>query len=203
MITLGLQKELKHQGQTTLHDYDLIVIGSGPGAYVAAIRASQLGLKTAVVEKENLGGVCLNWGCIPTKALLKSAQVFEYIYHAADYGVPQSRERVFIVGTAKGVGKFIPPKPERSKENWMTATEAIADLEHLDKDESINHIWSVANVSHDQGNRRLDANRPGFTIRAKCHGNIQFHYSQPRRISMREAARIQPIPSEGPRASAR
>jgi dihydrolipoamide dehydrogenase len=68
-------------------NYDLIVIGSGPGGYVAAIRASQLGLKTAIVEKESLGGICLNWGCIPTKALLKSAQVFEYLNHAADYGI--------------------------------------------------------------------------------------------------------------------
>ena len=68
-------------------DYDVIVIGSGPGGYVAAIRASQLGLKTAVVEKESLGGICLNWGCIPTKALLKSAQVFEYLNHSADYGI--------------------------------------------------------------------------------------------------------------------
>jgi dihydrolipoamide dehydrogenase len=67
--------------------YDVIIIGSGPGGYVAAIRASQLGLKTAVVEKESLGGVCLNWGCIPTKALIKSAQVFDYINHAADYGI--------------------------------------------------------------------------------------------------------------------
>ena len=67
--------------------YDLIVIGTGPGGYVAAIRASQLGLKTAVVERENLGGICLNWGCIPTKALLKSAQVMDYANHAADYGV--------------------------------------------------------------------------------------------------------------------
>lgn len=67
--------------------YDLIVIGSGPGGYVAAIRASQLGMKTAVVEKESLGGICLNWGCIPTKALLKSAQVFEYMQHAGDYGI--------------------------------------------------------------------------------------------------------------------
>ena len=67
--------------------YDLIVVGSGPGGYVAAIRASQLGLKCAVVEKESLGGICLNWGCIPTKALLKSASVFEYIKHAADYGI--------------------------------------------------------------------------------------------------------------------
>lgn len=68
-------------------NYDLLVIGSGPGGYVAAIRASQLGLKTAVIERAELGGICLNWGCIPTKSLLKSAQVFEYTQHAADYGI--------------------------------------------------------------------------------------------------------------------
>jgi dihydrolipoamide dehydrogenase len=95
-------------------NYDLIVIGSGPGGYVAAIRASQLGLKTAVVEKESLGGVCLNWGCIPTKALLKSAQVFNYIQHAADYGItvaaPKAdfsgiiqRSRDVAEGMSKGV----------------------------------------------------------------------------------------------------
>ena len=67
--------------------YDIIVLGSGPGGYVTAIRASQLGFKTAIIEKESLGGVCLNWGCIPTKALLKSAQVFEYLKHAGDYGL--------------------------------------------------------------------------------------------------------------------
>ncbi len=67
--------------------YNLIVIGSGPGGYVAAIRASQLGMKVAVVEKESLGGICLNWGCIPTKALLKSAQVFDYVSHSSDYGI--------------------------------------------------------------------------------------------------------------------
>ena len=70
-----------------MQEFDLIVLGSGPGGYVAAIRASQLGIKTAIVEKESLGGVCLNWGCIPTKALLKSAQVFEYLNHAEDYGL--------------------------------------------------------------------------------------------------------------------
>jgi dihydrolipoamide dehydrogenase len=68
-------------------DYDVLVIGSGPGGYVAAIRASQLGMKAAVIEKENVGGICLNWGCIPTKSLLKSAQAYEYAVHAADYGV--------------------------------------------------------------------------------------------------------------------
>ncbi len=67
--------------------YDIIILGSGPGGYVTAIRAAQLGLKTAIIEKESLGGVCLNWGCIPTKALLKSAQVFDYLKHASDYGL--------------------------------------------------------------------------------------------------------------------
>ncbi|WP_177764601.1 dihydrolipoyl dehydrogenase [Flavobacterium sp. I3-2] len=72
--------------------FDIIVLGSGPGGYVTAIRASQLGFKVAVVEKENLGGICLNWGCIPTKALLKSAQVFDYLKHASDYGLTISGE---------------------------------------------------------------------------------------------------------------
>ena len=67
--------------------FDLIVIGSGPGGYVSAIRAAQLGMKTAIIEKENLGGVCLNWGCIPTKALLKSAEVMNYANHASAYGI--------------------------------------------------------------------------------------------------------------------
>ena len=68
-------------------NYDLIVIGSGPGGYVAAIRASQLKMKVAIVERAEVGGICLNWGCIPTKALLKSAQVFNYAKHAANYGM--------------------------------------------------------------------------------------------------------------------
>lgn len=75
-------------------NFDLIVIGSGPGGYVAAIRASQLGMKVAVVEKESLGGICLNWGCIPTKALLKSAQVFDYLKHAKEYGIEVSDTQV-------------------------------------------------------------------------------------------------------------
>ena len=94
--------------------YDVIVLGSGPGGYVTAIRASQLGLRTAVIEKESLGGVCLNWGCIPTKALLKSAQVFEYLKHADDYGLTVkefdkdfdavvNRSRNIADGMSKGV----------------------------------------------------------------------------------------------------
>ena len=81
--------------------YDLIVIGSGPGGYVAAIRASQLGLKVGVVEKSELGGVCLNWGCIPTKALLKSAQIFEYIQHASDYGISVKDAKADFGGMVK------------------------------------------------------------------------------------------------------
>ncbi len=94
--------------------YDVIILGSGPGGYVTAIRASQLGLKVAVVEKESLGGICLNWGCIPTKALLKSAQVFDYLKHASDYGLSLSdakhdfdavikRSRGVADGMSKGV----------------------------------------------------------------------------------------------------
>ena len=94
--------------------YDIIVLGSGPGGYVAAIRASQLGFKTAIIEKENLGGICLNWGCIPTKALLKSAQVFDYLKHASDYGITVSsfdkdfnaviqRSRGVADGMSKGI----------------------------------------------------------------------------------------------------
>lgn len=81
--------------------FDLIVLGSGPGGYVAAIRASQLGLKTAIIEAEELGGICLNWGCIPTKALLKSAQVFEYINHAADYGITVKDASIDFTGIVK------------------------------------------------------------------------------------------------------
>ena len=95
-------------------EYDIIILGSGPGGYVTAIRSSQLGFKTAIVEKESLGGVCLNWGCIPTKALLKSAQVFEYLKHSEDYGLKikeydkdfnavVNRSRSVATGMSKGV----------------------------------------------------------------------------------------------------
>lgn len=118
--------------------------------------------------------------------------VSHHLYRATDYGVPQTRERVFIVGTKKNLPAFIPPMATCDKP--ITAAEAIADLESHKIDEQFSHIWSLANVSGEQGNRRLIADRPGYTIRAECHGNIQFHYRLPRRISMREAARLQSFP---------
>ncbi len=92
--------------ETHRMNYDIIVLGSGPGGYVAAIRASQLGMKVAIVERESLGGICLNWGCIPTKALLKSANVFDYINHAGDYGIKVGSPEVDfkgMVGRSRGV----------------------------------------------------------------------------------------------------
>jgi dihydrolipoamide dehydrogenase len=91
-----------------MSSYDLIVLGSGPGGYVAAIRAAQLGLKTAIVERENLGGICLNWGCIPTKALLRSAEVFHYMKHASSYGLKAeaiSADIEAVVKRSRGVAK--------------------------------------------------------------------------------------------------
>lgn len=136
-----------------MNKYDIIVLGSGPGGYVTAIRASQLGFKTAVIEKENLGGVCLNWGCIPTKALLKSAQVFEYLKHASDYGLSVKefdkdftavvkRSRDVADGMSKGVqflmkknkidviegyGKVKPGKKVEVKDKDGKVTEYVAD----------------------------------------------------------------------------
>ena len=133
--------------------YDVIVLGTGPGGYVTAIRASQLGLKVAVVEKESLGGVCLNWGCIPTKALLKSANVFDYINHAADYGIEVKeakhdfgavvkRSRTVAEGMSGGVkflmkknkidvimgtGKVVPGKKINVTDDKGASTEYSAD----------------------------------------------------------------------------
>ena len=93
---------------TMPENYDLIVLGSGPGGYVAAIRAAQLGLKTAIVERENLGGICLNWGCIPTKALLRSAEIYHYMQHAGDYGLTAagiSADIDAVVKRSRGVAK--------------------------------------------------------------------------------------------------
>ncbi|MEL6289605.1 MAG: FAD-dependent oxidoreductase, partial [Pseudomonadota bacterium] len=87
--------------------YDVLIIGGGPGGYVAAIRASQLGLRTAVVEREHLGGICLNWGCIPTKALLRSAEIYHYAHNASAYGLSLEGEMTYrapdVVKRSRGV----------------------------------------------------------------------------------------------------
>ena len=112
------------------------------------------------------------------------------LYLAADYGVPQMRERLFIVGV-RGDAPFVHPKPH---ERRVTAREALRDLERADEDKGMAHIWSKAQRSPEQGNRRLSADKPATTIRAEHHGNVQWHYKLERRISLREAARLQSFP---------
>jgi len=138
-----------------MSNFDVIVLGSGPGGYVTAIRASQLGLKTAIVEKENLGGVCLNWGCIPTKALLKSAQVFEYLQHAGDYGLKAEgvdkdfdavvkRSRNVADGMSKGV-QFLMKKNKIEVINGFGTLKSgkklsVKDTDGKETEYSANHI---------------------------------------------------------------
>jgi DNA (cytosine-5)-methyltransferase 1 len=199
---------------TNLPEHADVVIGGFPcqdisiNGKMLGISGKRSGLYTAIVEAvrklnpqvfvaENVGGLLLKQNEASLKKILEDFSSLDYSiscqpYHAEDYGVPQTRERVFIVGTKTDKPKFTPPPIVT--ETAVTAKEAIGDLEHLPKDKEFSHIWSLANVSSEQGNRKLLASRPGYTIRAECHGNIQFHYSLPRRISMREAARIQSFP---------
>lgn len=116
------------------------------------------------------------------------------VYLAAAFGVPQMRERVFIVGTRGRTKKFAPPMEAVTPAAWITAKEAVDDLKRAPENKATNHIWSRAAKSSEQGDRVLKADRPADTMRAECHGNIQFHYELTRRISMREAARFQSFP---------
>ncbi len=126
--------------------YDVIVLGSGPGGYVAAIRAAQLGLKTAIVEKENLGGICLNWGCIPTKALLKSAQVFKYLQHAEDFGLK-----------AEGVGYEFDKVIERSR---GVANKMSKGVEFLLKKNKVDVLWGAGKL---KPGKKMDVTNEGKT----------------------------------------
>ena len=119
--------------------------------------------------------------------------VSTHLYLAADYGVPQMRERLFIVGVKKRAAKFIHPAPNLWR---MTAKEALCDLENASENAELGHIWSKAARTPEQGDRRLSADKPSTTIRAEHHGNVQWHYSLERRISLREAARLQSFPDE-------
>lgn len=174
------------------------VNGARSGLYKAMIKAVEL-VGPKVFVAENVGALLRHKSWL--KQVLKDFESLGYTMHyqsyqAADYGVPQTRERVFFVGTAPSIRTYCPPIPERNASTWMTASAAIGDLASTSQKPEINHIWSLAKKSPEQGNRRLQPNRPGYTIRAECHGNIQFHYALSRRISMREAARLQSFPDD-------
>ncbi|WP_324042536.1 DNA cytosine methyltransferase [Aeromonas caviae] len=186
---------------------DISVNGKGAG-----IDGKRSGLYRAMVEvisrvrpkifvAENVKGLLMKHHASALKQVISDFESLGYkvsykLYHVADYGVPQSRERVIIVGTLPGSKDFIPPEPTYTKENHVTVSKAIADFAEMAENDEINHVWSKAKKSADQGGRKMVADRPGYTIRAECHGNIQYHYSMPRRISMREAARIQSFPDD-------
>lgn len=176
------------------------VKGKRTGLYKAMVEAIKR-LKPRVFVAENVKGLLLKYNESSLRQIMEDFGGLGYrvhykLYQAADYEVPQTRERVFIVGTEVGLNPFVPPEPVRSAKNWMTAKEAIGDIESLDASPEINHIWSAANISPEQGNRRISPHKPAHTIRAECHGNIQFHYNLSRRLSMREAARIQSFPDD-------
>lgn len=174
------------------------IAGKRSGLYRAMVEAVDRA-KPKIFVAENVKGLLMRHHADALQKVLADFRAIGYdvtyrLYHAADFGVPQTRERVIIVGTLPGVHPFEHPKPILRANNYITAMDAIHDLMHLPEDGSFNHIWSRANRSPDQGDRRLIADRAGYTIRAECHGNIQWHYELPRRISMREAARIQSFP---------
>ena len=174
------------------------IAGKRSGLYRAMVEAVER-TRPKIFVAENVKGLLMRHHADALKKVLADFRAIGYdvtyqLYHAADFGVPQTRERVIIVGTLPGWKPFEPPKPVFNVDSYVTAMEAIHDLIDLPEDESFNHIWSRANRSPDQGDRRLVADRAGYTIRAECHGNIQWHYELPRRISMREAARIQSFP---------
>ena len=197
--------------------YADVIIGGFPcqdisiNGKMKGINGSRSSLYTYIVEAvkkvqpkvfvaENVGGLLLKKNEESYNKIMKDFGELGYnlsceLYHAEDYGVPQTRERVFIVGTKEGLPLFVPPK-QVTHDSPITVKNAIFDLEMMEENKEFSHIWSRANVSGEQGNRRMIADRPGYTIRAECHGNIQFHYSLPRRISMREAARIQSFPDD-------
>lgn len=172
------------------------VDGERSSLYIYIVEAVKR-LRSKVFIAENVGGLLLKQNEYSLNKILEDFNSLGYnlsyqLYHAEDYGVPQTRKRVIFVGTQKGLPDFTPPIPSIFAP--ITAYEALHDLENWPQDKAFSHIWSKAKVSGEQGNRRLIADRPGYTMRAECHGNIQFHYSLPRRISMREAARIQSFP---------
>ena len=146
---------------------------------------------------ENVGSLLLKQNEYSFQKIREDFETLDYnvtyqVYHAENYGVPQTRERIIFIGTRKDLPPFVHPAP--TQPSPITAGEALHDLETMQANREFSHVWSKAAPSGEQGNRKMVKNRPGYTIRAECHGNIQFHYRLPRRISMREAARIQSFP---------
>jgi len=184
---------------------DISVNGKGAG-----IKGMRSGLYRAIVETvgkvrpkifiaENVKGLLMRKHTRDLAQILQDFESLGYkvkykLHSVADYGVPQTRERIIITGTRADINEFKHPDGFLKPEEYITAKELLHDLVFLEEDPTINHIWSKAGKSPDQGSRRLRPDRPGYTIRAECHGNIQWHYALPRRISMREAARIQSFP---------
>jgi DNA (cytosine-5)-methyltransferase 1 len=176
------------------------IAGSRSGLYKAMVEVVSK-LRPKIFVAENVKGLLMKHHQEALNQVIQDFSNLGYnvtyqLYHAADYGVAQTRERVMIVGTLPSVQKFVPPNPVLTSDNYISAYKALNDLVDIDEDESINHVWSKAKRSPEQGDRKLIAKRPGYTIRAECHGNIQWHYNNTRRISMREAARIQSFPDD-------
>ena len=174
------------------------IAGKRSGLYRAMVEVVDR-VRPKVFVAENVKGLLMKHNKSSLEAILRDFGSLGYkvrydLYQAADFGVPQTRERVLIVGTLPGIREFVPPVPTHEAGSWVTAGDAIDDLRTTEQSAEFSHIWSEAKPSQDQGHRFLKKDRPGYTMRAECHGNIQFHYDLPRRMSMREAARIQSFP---------
>lgn len=174
------------------------VNGARSGLYAAMVEAVKR-VRPAAFVAENVRGLFMKRNRSSLEKVIKDFVALGYflnveLYNSADYSVAQTRERVFIVGTKND--SFRPPVVTKKRDSWVTSKDAISDLSELPRDEHWSHIWSQANSSPEQGSRRLRADRPAYTIRAECHGNIHYHYSLDRRISMREAARVQSFPDD-------
>ncbi len=174
------------------------VDGKRSGLYLAMVEAVKRS-RPKIFIAENVKGLLMKYNEESLARVINDFSELGYnvsykLYNSANFGVPQTRERVFIVGTLHGNPLFKEPVDILHKNEWLTCYDAIHDLEKSDEDRTRNHIWSKAKKSPDQGSRRLKEDKPSQTIRAECHGNIQFHYKLDRRISMREAARLQSFP---------
>ena len=157
-------------------DFDVLVIGSGPGGYIAAIRAAQLGLKTAIVERELLGGICLNWGCIPTKALLKSGEVYEQLSHLSDYGLSAEKPAFDfdkVIARSRGVAKQL--------------------------NQGVGYLMKKNKIEVIEGTARLEKGEPApkAIIALKAGGERTV---QAKAVILATGARAKVIPAIGPRA---